>query len=782
MTRWNSFIGTILLALGALVGNAASVNLLFGVDLIFGSVAVVLAAMLLGVVPAVVVAVTGGAYTLLIWGHPYALVIFTAEALVVAGLYRYKKLNPVISDALFWVLVGVPLIYFFYSHVMAMPPEAVSTILFKQPINGLFNALIAGILVLTLQFLSSPNRLMPRQGIKTTEVLFYCFLTLILAAGVTPIIYDAHSHMQEKERRLSQDLAEDNRRLIAHLDDKRLDFHRYWITENKDTLAQAMLIGGNRPLLQSGSLMSFSAGGQLEPIDDNFGVWLPNGQMSQMQRWREGRYVRRDSVEHASDITAVVSELPAAPVIESVQSKYNTLFTLLILMLTAGLLVSMALSRWLTAPIRALTQASGALDQRITGHRTLELPESNITEFQQLSETLGGMSARLKRSLEQLDQSRKAVQRQVDERTRELNDTSRLLRSVLEAATEFAIIATDPSGRIILSNSGAQKLLGYSADELHDNTPAMFLAPEEIPQPIASETTEDGHFFNRIVSRAAKEGLDARELTFSRKDGEQIPVWLTITPTQEDSGGITGFLVIAEDITERKQLDRMKNEFISTVSHELRTPLTSIAGALGLVNQGATGELTEKAHKMIDVAYRNTQHLSHLVNDLLDMEKLVSGKLEMTLIEENLQDTTREALDNIQAFADQKRIELELEGSEEKLFACVDRQRLIQALSNLLSNAIKFSPAGERVYVDFKRDKDGVAIQVHDRGPGIPEHFRHRIFQRFSQNDAADNRNQPGTGLGLAITRNLMSQMGGNAGFESTQGQGSTFWLWVPQQ
>jgi len=780
--HWHTLIATTLLALAAFFGNMASINLFFGVDLIFGSVAVILAALLFGIMPAVVVAVTGSIYTLLLWGHPYAMVIFTAEALIVAWLYRHKQLNPVIGDALFWLIAGAPLIYFFYSSVMAMPPEAVTTILFKQPLNGILNALIAGILILLVQFLYPSNRSLPQQGVKTPEVLFYSFLALVLTAGATPIVYDAHTHMQEEQNRLSQQLAEDNRRLITHIDDRQLGYHRYWTTENKDTLAQAMLIGQNRPFLQSGTLKSLSRDGQLQRIHDSFSVWLPFGEMSQMQRWREGRYVRRDSVEHASDITGVVSELPAAPVIDSVQTKYITLFTLLTLILALGVLVSMALSRWLTAPIRALTRASEALDQRIAGHEAIELPSSNIIEFQQLSETLGGMSQRLSQSLDQLHRSRETVQQQVDERTSELNKTARLLRSVLEAATEFAIIATDPRGRIILSNSGAEKLLGYSASELYDNTPALFHAPEEIPEPVSSNDPDQDGIFSRIVSRALEQGLDARAWTFITKDGERIPVWLTITPIRSESGELTGYLGIAEDITERKRLDRMKNEFISTVSHELRTPLTSISGALGLINQGATGELPGKAQQMADLAYRNTQHLSALVNDLLDMEKLVSGKVRMTLRQENIHDITREALENNSTFADQKKVLLDMEAPDEKFYAKVDRQRLIQALSNLLSNAIKFSPAGAPVMVKFKRDGEGLAIQVHDQGPGIPEHFHHRIFQRFSQVNTADNRKQPGTGLGLAITRSLMTQMGGSAGFESVEGQGSTFWLWLPQQ
>ncbi|MYL27881.1 MULTISPECIES: ATP-binding protein [Halomonadaceae] len=786
MIRSNGYclFTTILLSVVAFAGNMASVPLFFGVDLIFGSVAVILAAMLLGTIPAVIVALVGSFYTLMLWGHPYAMVIFATEALAVALLYRHKGLNPVIADAAFWLLLGAPLVFVFYSTVMDMPPEAVKTILFKQPLNGVLNALIASLLILVTQLTGAARGILSHKGVKTQEILFHALFSLVFIAGAAPIIYEAHAQLWGEQERISKQLGEDNLRLATHLNDRQLEYHRYWTTRNREALAQALLVGERRVLLRTGTLKSLSDEGQLRRIDEHLSAWLPPGEMSLMQRWRQGRYVYRTPVDKSTDITAIVSEVPAGPVIKAVQQKYITLFTVLTLVLFLGMIATTALSRWLTAPIRALTRASETLDDRIAAQETIQLPRSSIVEFNHLSETLAAMSKRLSDSVAQLHQSRAAIQEQVEQRTHELDETARLLRSVLEAATEFGIIATNLQGRIILFNSGAEKLLGYSVDDLdEDDTPALFHAPEDIPDPgpdNASAHSQD--VFSRIVARATENGLDAREWTFIRKDGERIPVWLTITPTRSESGQLTGYLGIAEDITERKRLDRMKNEFISTVSHELRTPLTSIAGALGLMTQGATGDLPAKAQKMADVAHRNTDQLSALVNDLLDMEKLVSGKIRMNLGREDIRGIARETLDNHTAFADQRRVTLAVNEPEAPLYASVDPQRLNQALSNLLSNAIKFSPAGSRVWIDFTSDSAGIALRVHDAGPGIPEHFRDRIFERFSQVNTSDNRQQPGTGLGLAITKELMTQMGGDAGFESVEGHGSTFWLWLPKQ
>ena len=787
-SRWHSPLGTILLSLAAFAGNMANVPLFFGVDLVFGSVAVILAAMLLGTIPAVVVALLGSVYTLMLWGHPYAMVIFTAEALIVALLFRHKGLNPVIADAVFWVVVGAPLVFLFYSTVMDTPLEAVRTILFKQPLNGILNALIAALLILLIRLTGATKGITVKQGVTTPEVLFHALLSLVLIAGAAPIVYEANTQLREEQERISKQLGAANERLVAHLDHPQLSYHRYWTSQNRASLSQAILVEERNALLQTGTLKSLSDQGQFLAINGHFGVWLPPGERSKMQRWREGRYVHRTPVDKTGDITAVISELPAAPVIDAVQDKYITLFAVLAVILALGVITATALSRWLTAPIRALTRASETLDDRISGHEVIELPASNIIEFNQLSETLAAMSHRLGDSVAQLRQSRAEVQQQVEERTRELDETARLLRGVLEAATEFGIIATNLEGRIILFNSGAEKLLGYSVNDLHeDDTPALFHAPEDITdlEPSSATSNNPGAFneaLRKIVAKATVQGLDAREWTFVRKDGERIPVWLTITPIRSESGQLEGHLGIAEDITERKRLDRMKNEFISTVSHELRTPLTSIAGALGLISQGATGDLPAKAQAMADVAYRNTHQLSALVNDLLDMEKLVSGKIKMNLKKEDLRGIVRESLENHSAFADQRSVTLEVSEQETPLYVKVDQQRLNQALSNLLSNAIKFSPARSRVWIDFLKDRAGITLRVHDEGPGIPEHFRDRIFQRFSQANTSDSRQQPGTGLGLAITRELMTQMGGDAGFESVEGEGSTFWLWLPDQ
>jgi PAS domain S-box-containing protein len=234
------------------------------------------------------------------------------------------------------------------------------------------------------------------------------------------------------------------------------------------------------------------------------------------------------------------------------------------------------------------------------------------------------------------------------------------------------------------------------------------------------------------------------------------------------------------DVHERHKIDEMKNQFISTVSHELRTPLTSISGSLGLILGGATGPLTQKTTQMLDIARRNTDQLRRLIDDLLDIEKLVTGNMTIDASVQDLESAVRVALEEIQPLANQHSIEIHLSNANPGVRASFDGNRLTQALSNLLSNAIKFSPEGETVDVRIRQSGTQIRLEVRDRGPGVPESFRDRIFQKFAQANTSSSRSRDGTGLGLAITRELMHAMGGEVGYDSEEGKGACFWLSLP--
>lgn len=236
------------------------------------------------------------------------------------------------------------------------------------------------------------------------------------------------------------------------------------------------------------------------------------------------------------------------------------------------------------------------------------------------------------------------------------------------------------------------------------------------------------------------------------------------------------------DISQRKQLEQMKNEFVSTVSHELRTPLTSIAGSLGLINGGALGPIPLAMKEMLSIAESNSQRLRKLIDDLLDMDKLLAGKMPFDTQLLEVDTFLSECVASHQGFAQQHNVHLMYSARPVGYYVIADPLRLQQVLSNLLSNALKFSTSGGQVCLFSELCGTRLRISVSDQGPGIPAEFVGRLFEKFSQADASDRRQKGGTGLGLAISKELIERMGGTIGFDTGHDLGSTFWIELPVQ
>ncbi|MDP9050704.1 MAG: PAS domain S-box protein [Acidobacteriota bacterium] len=370
----------------------------------------------------------------------------------------------------------------------------------------------------------------------------------------------------------------------------------------------------------------------------------------------------------------------------------------------------------------------------------------------------------------------------------QLRALSRQSNSVLESVGD-GIYGIDLDGNCTVINPAASQMLGFKPHEvlgrnMHDLI--HHSRPDGSPYP-AAECPIQNTLRDLATVRVSNEVM-------WRKDGSSFPVEYVARPQIENgpesqvepdapdarhSGKAVGVVVAFADTTERRALDRMKDEFISTVSHELRTPLTSLRAALGLITGGSLRARPEKLQQMLDIATGNTDRLVRLVNDILELERIGSGKAELHYTMCSADDLFRRAAGLQQTGASKAQLRITFNSQGVNVWA--DPDRVLQTLTNLISNAIKFSPPGTEIHLRARRiDANEAEIQVRDSGRGIPEDKLESIFERFHQVDASDSRTMGGTGLGLAICRSIVNQHGGRIWATSTLGSGSTFYFTLP--
>jgi CheY-like chemotaxis protein/nitrogen-specific signal transduction histidine kinase len=269
---------------------------------------------------------------------------------------------------------------------------------------------------------------------------------------------------------------------------------------------------------------------------------------------------------------------------------------------------------------------------------------------------------------------------------------------------------------------------------------------------------------------------ERRELFGRRKDESEFPAEASISKL--NMGEEIYYTVILRDVTDRKQIERMKDEFVSVVSHELRTPLTSIHGSLGMLTSGLLQPDSDQGKRLLQIATDSTERLVRLINDILDIERIESGKVKMERETCNLADLIQSAVNVMQPLAQKAKVNISVFSLSVELWA--DPDRIVQTLTNLLSNAIKFSSPGETVWLESQQQQDEILLTVKDQGRGIPPDKLDSIFERFQQVDSSDSRNHDGTGLGLAICKSIVQQHGGRIWVESALGEGSTFYFTLP--
>jgi PAS domain S-box-containing protein len=362
---------------------------------------------------------------------------------------------------------------------------------------------------------------------------------------------------------------------------------------------------------------------------------------------------------------------------------------------------------------------------------------------------------------------------------RKLRTLTRQSNSILEAVGD-GIFCIDREGRVTVVNAAAAQMLGYRQEEMLGC----------VMHSLIHHTRADGSFYPMRESPIHKSissfgTARVRDEVFWRKDGSSFPVEYVARPlidaNSSESGGLRalGVVVAFTDTTERRILDRMKDEFISTVSHELRTPLTSLRGALGLLRGGALEERPEKSRQMLEIAINNADRLGRLVNDIVDLERISSGKNELHLSLVRARELLHGAVNVNEAQVQGSSTRIRLRPTEVSVWA--DSERIVQVLNNLLSNAFKFSESDGEVHISVRNIDDQEALfEVRDFGRGISPHKLEHIFDRFQPGDASDSRALGGTGLGLTICHRIITLHGGLIWVTSALGQGTTVHFTLP--
>jgi PAS domain S-box-containing protein len=375
---------------------------------------------------------------------------------------------------------------------------------------------------------------------------------------------------------------------------------------------------------------------------------------------------------------------------------------------------------------------------------------------------------RINNRLERSKLIRRVFQNQQKTRD-ELRNSQALCEGIINIADD-AIISIDRDQSITIFNSGAEKIFGYEAEEVLGKK-LDTLIPSRFINSHQNHVREFGN-----SPQQSRKMAERREIFALHKDGSEFPAEASISKL--NLGGEIIYTVYLQDVSHRKQIEKMKDEFVSVVSHELRTPLTSIHGSLGMLASGLIQPESERGQQLLKIAANSTKRLVRLINDILDIERIESGKVRMEKQICQVENLITEAVNIMQSIANKARVNLDVSNLSINIWA--DPDRIIQTLTNLLSNAIKFSPAGSTVYLAAIEQKDDVLFSIKDSGRGIPEDKKDIIFERFQQIDASDSRKQDGTGLGLAISKSIVRQHQGNIWVESTPGEGSDFYFTIP--
>lgn len=417
-------------------------------------------------------------------------------------------------------------------------------------------------------------------------------------------------------------------------------------------------------------------------------------------------------------------------------------FTLISCMVVVA--IALVVSQRIVTPIRQVTGAARAIGR---GEFNQEIQVTSSDEVGMLAEEFNSMRWNLKSAVEKLTEEEKKM--------------TAIVNSIAEG-----LILVDPNNRILHINPAAERLLDLSQDNIDKDITELIQNDELIQIEQSPSKNEDANFVS--------------EITLIHHD-EKLVLRTIASPFLDENGQTLGTVYLFDDITREKEIDQMKSDFISLVSHELRTPLTSIIGFVSFILDGKAGAINDRQRNSLARVHRQSKRLAALINDLLDISRIESGRIQMEQAPISILDIVTQRLEEIRPQADEKSIQLDLTAPESIPDILGDEARMGQVFTNLMGNAIKFTPNNGEVSVKVEADGTLLHVEVIDTGPGIPPDERQKVFDKFYQLSDISTRQQGGSGLGLSISKSIVEAHGGKLWIDDgNQGKGSNFQFVLP--
>ncbi|GEM_PF-932737 len=788
---WHIGCYTLLLTALGVAGNYFNVPLFFSVSFIFGSIAAFIALITLGLVPALIVSAVASSYTWILWGHPYAMIIFMAEILFV-GLLRDRIRVYAFSDFLFWAAIGIPGGFLFYLGIMGLGQDTVFLIALKQTINGILNAIIAPLLVSLASLILHRSGKIKKAQVSAKQLVASTLMLMTILAGGIPIISNNYRVQALQEDNLIQLMTNYGNAVVEEINVVRslMDGDEIEVIFKAEEFARRSLkmpdlgisITYSDPVrrVQIGWIKQYSGTGDLSQVRGPLHIWKPSGNMPEVQRWKNSEYYISVPVDVDLDISEVVVTHAAAPVVIALdEMRTQTLISLALLILVA-LAICYFLSNLLVSPIQRLALAGRLFGSKKDEASDIKFPGSAIREFDDLGKVLQQSADEITNNMRELTEMRDHLEQRVQERTAELR-----LLSTVASQSKNGVLIMDIKGVTEWVNDGLLRMTGYTKEEFIGQYPAAVLSGEKTSVR-ASE---------RIIQAVRDRKPFLEEILYYTKSGDEVWVEASCNPMTDENGVMNGYIAIITDVTARRmdhlnlvkarieaeRSNEAKSLFLSTMSHEIRTPLNGIMGMTQLL---AGTELDSEQQNHLKTVQGSCSTLLAIVNDVLDMSKIEAGALELEETPFNLQDLISSTLTPFQTLASEKGLNLSLGKLPDlKKEVIGDPVRIRQVLWNLVSNAIKFTKQGS---VNISLTLEGVdqgqtaVLKVRDTGEGIAPDRLKDIFEPFTQEDNTITRKFGGTGLGLSIVKKLIELMHGRISVESTVGEGTCFTVTLP--